>query len=262
MSPKRHRQHAQKGQSSVELLVAGALLLVPLFILVPLLGKYIDLQSSVLEASRYAAFQRTAWSQSGRRNGWTAGQRSDSDIATRAILRYFSITGQPLASTGARLSAYKPRGLWSDQAGHALLPKYGDITVSLGQAATPDPASRGLKTAMAVLGALEQGGLTLDYNGLFTASVQANPIPIAYPPPFNSLALHFQSHDTLLSNGWAAVEPAHVVQQVQATLPRGQSLLATTLKPFALPFPDLNSLDLGKVNSNTPQELPSDRIHP
>ena len=48
-----HRQH---GQSTVEFLVL-ALVLLPLFLIVPLLGKQLDIAQTAASASRYVAFE-------------------------------------------------------------------------------------------------------------------------------------------------------------------------------------------------------------
>lgn len=249
----------QRGQAMVELLVAAAFVLVPLFILAPLLGKYIDLQSSVLQAARYAAFQRTVWSASGQRNGHAVAQESDTDIATRAILRYFSIPGQGITSTGNTLAQYQPNGLWVDQANHALLPQYGAIQVNLGpNSGTSDTA---LHVMQSTVGSIPAGPV-LGYGGLFTAKVDAKPVAIPYPKPFDTLALDFQGHDTLLTNGWVAANSSDVVRQVQRSLPPGETSLNGIVGGLGLMFPDLSSLQLGNVISDTTAELPTDRYKP
>lgn len=51
----------QKGQAITEFNVTAAFLLVPLFIMIPLLGKYIDMKHSSVQAARYMAWERTVW---------------------------------------------------------------------------------------------------------------------------------------------------------------------------------------------------------
>lgn len=246
----------QRGQAAVELVVAAAFVLVPLFILAPMLGKYLDLQSSVLQAARYAAFQRTVWSASGQRNGYATATQSNAAIATRTILRYFSIPGQSISSSSNTLPQYRPNGLWVDPANHSLLPRYGAITVNLGpNSNTTDTV---LKTMQSTVGAIPAGP-TLGYGGLFTARVDTKPDTFLYPKPFDTLALDFQGHDTLLTNGWVAANSTDVVQQVKRSLPPRESTLGGVLGVASALFPDLSSLQLGNVISDTPAELPSDR---
>ena len=51
----------QSGQAITEFNVTAAFLLVPLFIMIPLLGKYIDMKHSSVQAARYMAWERTVW---------------------------------------------------------------------------------------------------------------------------------------------------------------------------------------------------------
>ena len=67
---------SQTGQSTVEFIVVS-LVLVPLFLIVPLLGKYIDLAQTTLVASRYVAFEGTVHHSSSL-SGW----KTDAELAT------------------------------------------------------------------------------------------------------------------------------------------------------------------------------------
>ncbi|EPJ47034.1 MAG: hypothetical protein OFPII_16070 [Osedax symbiont Rs1] len=49
----------QKGQAMTEMLVASAFVLVPLFLIVPMLGKYIDMQHAAVSGARFVAWERT-----------------------------------------------------------------------------------------------------------------------------------------------------------------------------------------------------------
>ena len=49
----------QAGQAMTEMLVASAFVLVPLFLIVPLVGKYIDMKQATVSASRYVVWQGT-----------------------------------------------------------------------------------------------------------------------------------------------------------------------------------------------------------
>ena len=51
-----------RGQAMTELTVASAWILVPLFLLIPLLGKYIDLRHTAIQAARYATWERSSTS--------------------------------------------------------------------------------------------------------------------------------------------------------------------------------------------------------
>ncbi len=51
----------QSGQAMTEMVIAASFVLVPLFLLIPWLGKYIDLQQSAIQAARYEAWEYTVW---------------------------------------------------------------------------------------------------------------------------------------------------------------------------------------------------------
>jgi len=55
-STRRHR-----GQAMTELLIAASFILVPLFLLVPTLGKFIDMRHAAIQAARYQAWEYTVW---------------------------------------------------------------------------------------------------------------------------------------------------------------------------------------------------------
>ena len=58
-SPK-HTRHSS-GQAMTEFLIAAAFVLMPLFVFVPMLGKYIDFKHAAIQAARYQAWEYTVW---------------------------------------------------------------------------------------------------------------------------------------------------------------------------------------------------------
>lgn len=55
----RHKQH--QGQAMTETLITASTVLVPIFLLIPLLGKYIDMRQTSIQAARYEAWEYTVW---------------------------------------------------------------------------------------------------------------------------------------------------------------------------------------------------------
>lgn len=53
------QQH--KGQAATECVITAAFVLVPLFLIVPLLGKYIDIRQNLVSQARFEAWEYTAW---------------------------------------------------------------------------------------------------------------------------------------------------------------------------------------------------------
>ncbi len=51
----------KRGQALVEFLVCASFVLIPLFLIVPMFGKYIDMRHATIQAARYQAWEYTAW---------------------------------------------------------------------------------------------------------------------------------------------------------------------------------------------------------
>jgi len=49
------------GQAMTELLICATFLLIPLFLIVPMFGKYIDMHHATIQAARYEAWEYTVW---------------------------------------------------------------------------------------------------------------------------------------------------------------------------------------------------------
>ncbi len=153
---------SQAGQSLVETTLLGIFVLVPLLLITPLLGKYVDLQDSTLQAARNAAFARTVWSETGQRDGMATAQEGNSQIEAKTIIRSFGTQDTGISSAPVGAGQYTPRVLWVDQAGHALLPNYSSVTANLTQGGSGDLPDQALSKTLTAVGALAQGGPTLD----------------------------------------------------------------------------------------------------
>ena len=51
----------QKAQALTEFIITAAFVLVPLFLMVPLIAKYIDIKHATINAARYQAWEYTVW---------------------------------------------------------------------------------------------------------------------------------------------------------------------------------------------------------
>jgi len=119
---RRHRRQgraAAAGQAMTEMVVLCAFVLIPLLLLIPLLGKYIDIQHAAIQAARYEAWEYTVWYGSGgeRPSGYTGSQPVKSPQRTQreSRRRFFSRTDLPVNST-ADAAGYNPvdqNALWS-----------------------------------------------------------------------------------------------------------------------------------------------------
>lgn len=75
-------KHTQRGQAMTEFLICASFALIPLFIGISLLGKYIDIKQTAIQAARYEVWEYTVWYAD---NGETTGN--------------FTAVPQPIKST-------------------------------------------------------------------------------------------------------------------------------------------------------------------
>lgn len=194
-----HRQH---GQSTVEFLVL-ALVLLPLFLIVPLLGKQLDIAQTAASASRYVAFEGVVHHGSSLQS-W----KSDAELADEVRRRFFSTSTAPVKSAERVGDFAEHRNpLWTDHRGEPLLPVF-DTHV--------DATSR-REALTQPLGAVFASGMGLDANTLYTGAVRIALADVAGLAPFDALGLSIERHTTLLVDPWSASGPA----AVRAALRRG-----------------------------------------
>ena len=192
----------QTGQATVEFIVV-ALVLVPLFIAVPLVGKYIDLMQATEAASRYAAFEGAARNSS---SSW----KTDVELATEVRRRFFSAPGAPLKTGDVSGDFAADRNpLWTDHGGRPLLADFatdvGVRTSVADKAAIPEPA------------ALFRGSLSLPNANFYTASVFATPAPIANFPPFDTISMAMTRKTVLLADTWTARDVSQVRGRIEGS---------------------------------------------
>lgn len=105
------------GQATVEFLVSLAFF-VPLIIGIPLLGKYSDLKQKNIEASRYAVWERTIWSDPAIK--WNDGihevSKTGAQIRDEMDLHFY---GNPIQ--GLRQKQKTDNPLWEDRKGSKMI---------------------------------------------------------------------------------------------------------------------------------------------
>jgi len=86
----------------VEVLVS-MLFFLPVFLMVPVIGKYLDVKQKTIEASRYAAWERSVWADPGHNWGkdTTTNSKSDDIIATEVDRRFFGHLSQMISHQSA-----------------------------------------------------------------------------------------------------------------------------------------------------------------
>ena len=144
-----------KGQAATEFTVAASFVLVPLFLLIPLLGKYIDIRQASVQQARFEAWEYTAWYNPDEAEDADladslnieerAGRRDFTTIRSKGNQLFFSdITApdyQQRTAPGQPPSSLELNPLWIDHHGDTLFQqKIPDSPVKdFKDIGTPDP---------------------------------------------------------------------------------------------------------------------------
>ncbi len=224
-----HRR-SQSGQALAEFTIAAATVLLPLFLIIPLLGKYMDIKASTIQAARYAAWERTAWFGS---SDWAAGQKTDLEIQHEVLQRFFSDTAtakiQSSQSTMTGWGNNAPKPLWRDRAGNYMLADYNaSVTQGSPRSQTPgtmdavlDPVVKVVNVVDSILGSKFE----LDMKSLYTTSVKVQTVQTA---PIRQVisggstptgAPLLTMTNVLVANGWSANGSDNVKKQVEGLTP-------------------------------------------
>jgi len=269
------------GQALVEFLIAATLVLIPMFLVVPLLGKYIDMKATAIQAARYAAWERTVWYGHA---DWTAATKTDDQLQKEIRVRFFSNTATSKLqagdlNAGGWAGGVKP--LWKDRAGNSMLVNYGsDVTQGSIRDDTPglindvlDP----IVSAISFVGGILGAAFVLDMESQYTstvnvATVQTRPIKqvMGNMPglqTFQGVTPLFSEKNVLIANGWSARGSAQVKTQTEGLTPTSflqrspLSDVLTIIQWVSVVFaPELNPNHLKLGGEVKPDVVPDDRL--
>lgn len=221
----------------VETLVAATLVLVPLFLMIPIIAKYQDIRSHVVQGARYAAWERTVWfggaaaepmgfsSGSSFSNKWQANAKSDDDIRAEIGHRILSkSTGDfNTASDKGTTSALTGHDTWRDRRGNTLLQSYNNISASYENETAPGLINDVFEPLMNIAAVVSS--FTLDTKAQYTSTlgltvreVAFNGQPWAVPQRalgekysgdflVSSSSMNFSETNVIVANGWSANGP-------------------------------------------------------
>jgi hypothetical protein len=245
--PPLHRGR-QCGQSAVEFLVL-AVVLVPLFLTIPLLGAYLDLAQTTEVAARYVAFEGTVANTA---SAW----KSDATLAAEVRRRFFSRSDAPV-KTGDTAGDFggDRNPLWTDHAGNPLLARFGsDVSVATRSRANSAPAAAVLAGG---------SGFDLPRDNEYTAVVSVRPRNVAGLAPFDAIGLEIARSQTIVVDGWAAGSPDAVRHRVEDA-----GLAVYPIEPLRLLGEAFNPLIDGMLDPKIvvgdvkPEIVPCDRLEP
>jgi hypothetical protein len=190
----------QGGQATVEFVVLS-LALVPLVLMVPLAGKYLDMMQTAESASRYVAFEGAVHHSS---TGW----KSDATLADEVRRRFFSRSDASVKTGDVAHDIDDHRNMvWRDHAGRVLI---DDFAAQVAVSSTRQGFNFYGPTRWAW-----RNGLDLPEDNLTTGTVTLRPKNIPGLEPFDAIDLRITRRTGVLVDSWAARSAGHVRQRIE-----------------------------------------------
>lgn len=249
-----------RGQALTEFVVGVTLFVLPVFLIIPLLGKYADMKASVVQAARFNAWERTVW--------YGGADSTDSKWESNEMAT--DGTGTTIRSQMNKYifsTDYANVALWKDRAGVLMA---NDPSNAISNDESPGTANTILGFAVDLAGAV--GPFTLEMNGLYSGTATLTTAPItgigqatANSAPietWSNLNLSITDTNVILANGWNANGADMVKKQTQGLLLTSMldNPVIDALRWVLVAFtPELapTVLEAGKVE---PDEVPDDRL--
>lgn len=239
-------RRTQGGHALAETLVV-ATVLVPVFLLIPIIGKYQDLRHAVQMASRSVAFDSALHHD--RSTGWTPLDRLTGEVRSR----HFSAEGTAVR-TGQQ-PAQGPgwaRPLWTDPLGQPLLASPDSVRVGYGSAGSVHPQD-GFSAAsdgrpFNIVSPASSDRMGLPARGVLTGQVGVTlarlPSGIRAWEPLDRLDLTLTAQTSLLVDGWTARSPQEVEDRIAPLVPATGSVARAAASIAGL---GVHALELGRV---------------
>jgi hypothetical protein len=204
------RARSQAGQATTEFVVL-CLALVPLVLIMPLVGKYIDMMHTAEGASRYVAFEGAVHHSS---TAW----KSDVALAEEVRGRFFSGSNAAVRSGDIANDAEERHNpLWRDHAGRPLLHDFeSQVSVTSARVGFNFHGPSRL---------LWRGELDLPDDNMSTGIVTVRPRNVPGLTPFDAIDLQISRRTALLVDSWAAGSVAQVRDRIRRSAvvyPMGQ----------------------------------------
>ncbi len=261
-----------------EFVVSASFVLVPLFLIVPAVGKYVDMKLAAVQSARYVSWEYTAHysNLSDQPAGFSAIAQAELPLKSlvttqrEAERRFLSDTAIPI-STNTDRSGYNTNDrnpLWTYHNGLSMLvPQASAVASGSGSNSTPDKTyifsgilgvvSAGLNVIASAFNALgidagfdamnPDGNLTIDGRYDVAVSMNVEPAPGyltlnsgSRNPLFgNTLNLKMTAKSKLLTETWGAGGADHTLYQAKGLVPT--ILIDTILNGWGIPIQDIAS---------------------
>jgi hypothetical protein len=210
-----------RGQSTTEFVVL-ALVLTPLLLAVPLLGKYLDLTQHASQASRYAAFEISVRG--------PATVKDEVTVAAEARRRLFSTSDAPIKTSDVAGDFPGMRNpLWTDFRGDHFMPRFVD---GITHAAAPESRAVPSRALAVFAGA---NGFKLPEDNFFTARINVLP---QGPRDFKfwsdanpGVNLRMNRQTAILIDAWNAASADVVRDKIENAGPSAPPLVMPSFNP-------------------------------
>lgn len=242
------RSRAQAGQALTEFIVV-ALALVPLFMIVPLIGKYQDISHKTQMASRYVAFEATTWNDS------SGGSfKPEAQLADEVRRRFFSKTDDVAGDFDANRNS-----LWVDYKNKPMIGNFGtDVKVTFGMnggVTHSDAFAPAPSPFLAQAGAV-QTALGLKDKGIYTGEVGVTLAAISWPKiglasssavnPLDTFQLAITRHTSVAIDPWPAKDSSSNAYGVEARINNPAIFPTGALGPISAALsPIVSTIDPG-----------------
>ncbi len=217
----------QGGQALTEFIVA-ALVLLPLFLLLPMLAKYQDMAHATQMASRYVAFEATT-----RNDGMGSNAfKPEAVLAAEVRRRFFSNSDAPIKTGDVAGDFRGSQNLfWRTPQGGSLIAEFDrDVTISFGDAHGTShaqgfsSASDGQPFDLSAGNIRSAMGLKAD--GIYTANVDVKVADIESSEgnfahsydALRAIGLRIERHTSLSVDSWTASGPQQVEDRIDQTV--------------------------------------------
>lgn len=270
--PFSHFHMRSQGQALTEFLTL-ALVLIPLYLLIPVIAKYQDVAGKVQLASRYVAFEAMT------RNASQSTWKTPGQLAGEVRRRFFSNSDAPIKTGDVAGNFLANQNLfWRGPDDAPLIANFDtDVSVSFGPALGANQsdafgaAADGMPFNIIVDAATDintADKLGLSAKGMYTGHVSAKlanlPAGLNAYAPFDTLNLAITRHTSIAIDAWSAKDPAQVESRINSAwlVPTTRLRLVepavnasvTAVEIGAIHGPKLGQLDFWR------DVVPSDRL--
>ncbi|MGQ4582111.1 TadE/TadG family type IV pilus assembly protein [Lysobacter sp. F60174L2] len=259
----------QRGQAMTEVAVLAAVL-VPLFLLIPVMAKYVHLRQANLQAARAAA--------------WDATVATDYKLPGRAATQS-DLINRHFAAADAPIRSNPPRPPRNGRLGDVFLNTFSNqpllTAADIRLRSYTDKNAPGFLNRIGNILRGLPGEFPPNKNGLVTATVTVDPqnlrtqngAPARYLAPFDNINLRMSASHTLLVDAWNAKGPGHgrnphprsVNEQVRTLVPTsyidGLDKVVDSLS-FLEGFPFIGVPTRLEIGYREPDIVPHDRLEP